>query len=68
MRGDFMNNKTVERFDIIVSEMRHNLIQKISNDSSLSNKESALLCFAIDLIAEEIISNSDKLLREVTEM
>ena len=63
-----MNSKTVERFDTVVSEMRHNLIQKISNDSSLSNKESALLCFAIDLIAEEIISNSDKLLREVTEM
>lgn len=63
-----MNNKTVERFDIIVSEMRHNLIQKISNDNSLSNQESTLLCLVIDLIAEEIISNSDKLLREVTEM
>ena len=63
-----MNNKTVERFDIIVSEMHHNLIQKISNDNSLSNQESTLLCLAIDLIAEEIISNSDKLLREVTEM
>ncbi len=63
-----MNNKAVERFDIIVSEMRHNLIQKISNDNSLSNQESTLLCLAIDLIAEEIISNSDKLLREVTEM
>ena len=63
-----MNNKTVERFDIIVSKMRHNLIQKISNDNSLSNQESTLLCLAIDLIAEEIISNSDKLLREVTEM
>lgn len=61
-----MNNKTVERFDRIVSEMRHNLIQKISNDSSLSDKEATLICLAIDLVANEIIDNSDKLLKEVT--
>ena len=63
-----MDNKTVERFDIIISEMRHNLIQRISNDQLLSNRESALLCWVISLITDEIIDNSNKLLKEVTEM
>ena len=63
-----MNNKTVEQFDRIVSEMCYNLIQRIFNNELLSIQKSTFLCFVVKLIVDEIIDNSDKLLKEITEM